>query len=206
LVSLARDALNKILNELSYTTRDGVSFEREEIYEIPQEVIREIISNALVHRSYELESDVIVRIDHKKIEVLSPGGTASSSYENMLNSGSSFPSPRNPTLKKVAENLLIFEGTGKGFKVFWEYASKRGEESMVFESEETPEKATFTKVVLSRPAILDKTEGSTYKPHRDKSSINSGLKVFIVTLMIRKLIVILCGILPTDCVKMVLNV
>jgi predicted HTH transcriptional regulator/tetratricopeptide (TPR) repeat protein len=154
LVKLAETCLSRVLGTLGEGYSDNDGFQRQAIYEIPEQIIRELLSNALVHRDYESKGCITVRINKNQIEILSPGGSASEPYNRMLKSGSSVPLPRNTTLKKIAEASLLYEGSGKGFRIFHEYVLDKGEKSLTWEIHEVENGKNTTKVTLKRPDMF----------------------------------------------------
>ena len=46
---------------------------REDVYELPLKAIREMLANAVIHRSYLIDSKIQVSIFDDRIEVVSPG-------------------------------------------------------------------------------------------------------------------------------------
>lgn len=47
---------------------------RKDIYEIPEEILRELVTNAVMHRNYLLSSYIQICIFDDRIEIVSPGG------------------------------------------------------------------------------------------------------------------------------------
>ncbi len=86
---------------------------RYEIPNIDEEVYREVIANALIHRDYSQPGNVIVEwYDEGRLRVTNPGGFVKGvSVENIL---SSPPSPRNPLLSEMFRRMGIVERTGRG--------------------------------------------------------------------------------------------
>ncbi len=61
------------------------AFDREDSYEIPLEVLREAIVNALMHRDYSLTgTQVSLEIYDDRIEISNPGGAPANIYPNGL--------------------------------------------------------------------------------------------------------------------------
>ena len=47
---------------------------RRDIYEIPEEILRELVTNAVMHRNYLLHSYIQICIFDDRVEIVSPGG------------------------------------------------------------------------------------------------------------------------------------
>lgn len=72
LIQLIRDASETIIRELGQSVQHGpLGFEIVQRY--PVRVIKEAITNAVIHRDYRLPSDVIARIFSDRVEIDSPG-------------------------------------------------------------------------------------------------------------------------------------
>lgn len=65
-------AFNFIIDRLSRSfSIDGVK--RQEILEVPEEAVREALTNAIVHRNYNIISSIKIGIYNNRIELLNPG-------------------------------------------------------------------------------------------------------------------------------------
>ena len=87
--------------------------EREDIPEYPLFSIRELVTNAVVHRDYAIiESKVIIKMFDNKIEFYNPGGLISGiTPENITNKQFS----RNPILTRVLSKIGYIEEIGEGW-------------------------------------------------------------------------------------------
>ena len=88
---------------------------RKDIPEIPTEAVREIITNAVVHRSYSMSgSPIFVAVYDNRIEITSPGmmpfgltiGGAISGHSN----------PRNKVIARFFREANLTEGWGRGIR------------------------------------------------------------------------------------------
>ena len=87
--------LDTVLDELASGIQMGpLGFEITQSY--PVRVIRECITNAIIHRDYRLSADVIVRLFANRIEVESPGGLPGG--VTISNIGTIGSKPRNRSL------------------------------------------------------------------------------------------------------------
>jgi ATP-dependent DNA helicase RecG len=72
IITQIRDASDAVLNELAAGVQMGpLGFEISQRY--PVRVIREAITNAVIHRDYRLSADIHIRLFANRIEVESPG-------------------------------------------------------------------------------------------------------------------------------------
>ena len=118
------------LDNLSFISENGT---RQEIEEIDFEVIRELISNAVTHRNYELNSTIKITLTSEALEIQSPGKFPSeTSWELFLQSSSPTSNPVNKELAKYLTSLLVFESIGRGFDIFKKYIEKNGLDSISF--------------------------------------------------------------------------
>jgi len=101
---------------------------REDIPEIPQEAVREIITNAVIHRSYSMDGNhTFVAVFDDRVEVTSPGAMPLGiTIENIMLGHSN---PRNPVLARFFKEAKLVEGWGSGilraFSLCESYGLKR---------------------------------------------------------------------------------
>ncbi len=88
---------------------------RETIEKIPEKAFREVVANALVHRTWDVNANIRISMFEDRIEVSSPGGLPSGiSEEEYLNGSISML--RNPVLGNVFFRLHYIEMFGTGIK------------------------------------------------------------------------------------------
>jgi tetratricopeptide (TPR) repeat protein len=108
---------------------------RAEEPEIPLNVVREAISNAIAHRDYHLSGNVQVRITDTHLEVQNPGSFPSdSSWETFLDVRGAVSRPSDMAVAFYLKKLLALEGIGRGFAVFREHIAKFGTDAIVWSS------------------------------------------------------------------------
>ncbi len=94
--------------------------EREERPEIPEEVLRELIINAMIHRDYFSEGRVLVEIFSDRVEISNPGG--------LLFKKSDFGTislSRNPLFVDMVHRLRFVERIGSGIHRVKEILGKK---------------------------------------------------------------------------------
>lgn len=124
--------------------------------EIPEEILREAIANALIHREYNERFDgqaVSVDIYDDRIEVVNPGGLWGKSRDSIADGRSCC---RNPTLMRLMSLVPLSdavgspaEGNGSGIPFMLREAERRGLQKPDF----FPAFDHF-KVILHRPALV----------------------------------------------------
>jgi ATP-dependent DNA helicase RecG len=96
---------------------DRTDAERKEVYNYPEDVVRESINNALAHRSYDIEgASVHLEIFDDSIVIRSPGGPVKPiSMERIQRLDAPYLS-KNPRITYVFEKLRLSESRGLGFE------------------------------------------------------------------------------------------
>jgi ATP-dependent DNA helicase RecG len=121
------------------STRLNVTYEtrktkRSERLEVPLSALREIIVNAVLHRSYNVSGPVKVAIYPNRIEVFSPGGFPGPLSVSQIGAGITYI--RNIVLAKVLREAGYVEKLGSGFKILFEAcAAARLKQPIVFEGD-----------------------------------------------------------------------
>ena len=105
----------------------GQSGRREEIDEIPAELVREILSNAFVHRDYWLHGGIQVAIGDSWLDIRSPG-EFKNSWEVLLAQNGPVSIPVDPALVLFSKYQKICEQIGRGFEIIREYIKNNGPE------------------------------------------------------------------------------
>lgn len=106
---------------------DRSHFKRKDVYAYPLEAIREIVTNAIVHRDYTIEgAPIYIQIDEDKIVVKSPGRPiAPVTLAQMV----SFTAPslsRNPKIIFAMDKFDLAEQRGMGFRTVRSLPDKYG--------------------------------------------------------------------------------
>lgn len=85
---------------------------RRDVYELPMWPVRELITNAILHRSYLEPGATQVALYDDRLEISSPGGIVRGfTMEKMLSGGSK---PRNEALAQAFRYVKLVEGWGSG--------------------------------------------------------------------------------------------
>lgn len=104
--------------------RQGRFLDRQLLYELPPEAIREMIINAHCHRNLLDESCIQVAIYDDRLEVTSPGGLYNGlSYEEVMNGHSKI---RNKGIANIFSQMGLVEAWGSGIKRILNAAEEYG--------------------------------------------------------------------------------
>ncbi|KIR03164.1 ATP-dependent DNA helicase [Lachnospiraceae bacterium TWA4] len=101
----------KLCNKTASTFK---GLERIEHSDYPEEAIREVLLNALVHRDYSFSGSIIINVNDKEMEVISIGGLLSGLSPDDIKNGIS--QPRNRNLAEVFHRLHLIESYGTGIR------------------------------------------------------------------------------------------
>ncbi len=109
-----RDSVNFVLNHINYGSTIVGTYRRDS-YEIPPEAIREVITNAVAHRSYLREdSPILLAVYDDRITVVSPGPFPSSlTLEKALEGRTQ---SRNRAISRYFREIGLMEGWGSGLR------------------------------------------------------------------------------------------
>ncbi|MBQ7436544.1 MAG: putative DNA binding domain-containing protein [Oscillospiraceae bacterium] len=139
---------------------------RRERYELPEEAIREMITNAHCHRQWTAESCIQVAIYDDRLEVTSPGGLYNGlTYEEMIQGHSRL---RNRALANVLNQMGLIESWGTGILRIRQLAREYG-----LPEPEFIESDNFFRVNLRRSSEIDGDMTEKKKDSSEKFGDNS---------------------------------
>jgi ATP-dependent DNA helicase RecG len=97
---------------------------RIDTFEYPEKILREMITNAVVHRDYSITgASIMLAMFDDRIEISSPGGLPSSiTPENIADRQFS----RNPIIAKRMFEMGYFDSWGQGIDMILEWARRNG--------------------------------------------------------------------------------
>ena len=105
------------------TIRDEA--EREKVYDYPPDVIREAITNAVVHRDYDIEgAPIYFEINKDAIVIKSPGEPVPPIKLDQIKRFDAPSLSRNPKIMYIFDQLDLVEQRGKGFTTIKELPEK----------------------------------------------------------------------------------
>ncbi|MCD6274451.1 MAG: putative DNA binding domain-containing protein [Candidatus Aenigmarchaeota archaeon] len=134
-----------------------VGTEREETWEYPIEAIREGITNAICHRSYDVLSNVQIRIFDDRIEIWNPGTLPEGLTIEKLK-GKHESILRNPLIGKCFFLIRFVEQWGTGTNRIIRETIAHGLPDPVFEDTKTSFILTFRKYLISDDLLMELNE------------------------------------------------
>ncbi len=130
------DKVKKYSERKSYISQNNA--QRKQI-DINEDVVRELISNAITHRDYQSRQSVKVDINPEALEVYNPGGFPDGySWKRLINDPKVYSHPVNSMIAEYLTKLGLFEQGGSGFREFRNYQQKNGEYSFHCEESNSP--------------------------------------------------------------------
>ena len=91
---------------------EGASFNTVGKLEIAEEVLEEVVQNALVHRDLLRSAPIRILIFDNRVEIISPGALAGGLTEEDIRNGKTYQ--RNPYMATFATYALHYKGIGSG--------------------------------------------------------------------------------------------
>ncbi len=107
------DALSIFRRYYQYDIVQGI--ERNTVDKIPEESFREAVANALVHRTWDINSHIRIAMFYDRIEISSPGGLPKGITKEEYISGA-ISNLRNPIIGNVFFRLRYIEMFGTGIR------------------------------------------------------------------------------------------
>jgi ATP-dependent DNA helicase RecG len=106
--------------ELKYFYELPKGLFREKIPQYHPDVIRELLVNAFVHKSYTISGDIFIRIYTDRFEIMNPGGLPLGiTKDNILH----HTRRKNPHIIDIFKALGLMEGEGSGYDKIYEKLS-----------------------------------------------------------------------------------
>lgn len=170
-----KELLERVLNDVpdwqeSIEISEGMF--RKNIPFFPIEVVRELVVNALVHRTYTTRGDIFINIFPDRLEIHSPGRLPYGvTPKNILNQSIR----RNEHISKAFYDLGLMEREGSGYDLV--YALLLGSGKPLPIVKETDERVTVivTKQFVSKEVVRLMDKASTEFSLKQKELISLGL-------------------------------
>ena len=126
---------NYVIKSITIKTKDNA--ESEVIYNYPFRAVEEILSNAVYHRSYQINEPITVRITGSELEITSfPGFAPEITDEDIRNYSIRARSYRNRRIGEFLKELKLIEGRNTGFPNTYQALKENGSELPVFRMDE----------------------------------------------------------------------
>ena len=97
---------------------------RQDVYELPTDSIRELIANAVAHRSYLEPGNIQVALFDDRLEITSPGMLLNNVTIAKMMEG--YSRPRNPAIARAFAYMKIIEKWGTGIPRLFESCEEYG--------------------------------------------------------------------------------
>jgi len=115
--------IEKEAKELNYSFELPNGMFRKEVRHYSKDVIRELIVNAFVHKSFTISGDIFISVYSNRLEIKNPGGLPLGvTKDNILHQAQR----RNPSLIDTFKALKLMEGEGSGYDLIYEKLSLDG--------------------------------------------------------------------------------
>ena len=115
--------IEEILRNKLDVVFDVKGFFRREVWEIPKEVLREVVLNAMGHRDYNLNGVVQIDLYKDRVEIYNPGGLIEGLKKEDL--GEFGSRPRNLFLFSMLDKMNLVDNVGSGIKRVRESLEKK---------------------------------------------------------------------------------
>jgi ATP-dependent DNA helicase RecG len=143
---LLTDIMEKA-TELNYTHEIPDGLFRKQIRYYNENLIRELLVNALAHKSNTISNEITIAVYKDHLEISNPGGLPLGvTKDNILHT----KHRRNPNMIEILSALGMMEGEGSGYDLIYELNASESKQQPTIES-------TFNTVTVSQSAeIIDK--------------------------------------------------
>ena len=107
--------------ELTYYDEFPLGLFRNKIRHYDARLIRELLINAIAHKSYTISGDIFIKVFQDRLEITNPGGLPLGiTKDNILHT----TYRRNPHLIRILHDLKLMEGEGTGYNLIYEITSR----------------------------------------------------------------------------------
>lgn len=144
--------IEKTAVELTYFDEFPQGFFRNKIPHYDKRLIRELLINALVHKSFTIAGDIFIKVFPDRLEITNPGGLPLGiTKDNILHT----TSRRNPHLIRVFHDLKLMEGEGSGYDLIYEIASRDSKSfPVIFSDFNTTSVTQFSKIMDDEALLI----------------------------------------------------
>lgn len=149
---------------------DGVY--RNMVLFYPTETVKELVANAISHRSYTLNGDIFINLYPDRLEVVSPGSLPFGvTPQNILH----VSSPRNQYFCELARDIYFMEKMGSGYDRIYQLLLKDGKNIPKIQSSPDNVKVTIFNQITNFDVVNFMDKISSEYQLGQKSSIVLGL-------------------------------
>jgi ATP-dependent DNA helicase RecG len=137
--------------ELSYYDEFPNGLFRNKIRHYDERLIRELLINAIAHKSYTISGDIFIKVYPDRMEIANPGGLPLGiTKDNILHS----VSRRNPHLIRLLHDLKLMEGEGSGYDLIYEITGRDSKPFPIVYSDYSTTSVTQYSKIIDEEAVL----------------------------------------------------
>ena len=117
--------------ELTYSYEFPNGLFRKQIRHYNPKLLRELLVNAVAHKSNTISNDIVIRVFPDRLEISNPGGLPLGiSKENILHT----KHRRNPNMIEIMNAYELMEGEGSGYDLIYELNAKEAKLPPIIDS------------------------------------------------------------------------
>ena len=137
--------------ELTYFDEFPLGLFRNKIRHYDARLIRELLINAIAHKSYTISGDIFIKVYQDRLEITNPGGLPLGiTKDNILHT----TYRRNPHMIRVLHDLKLMEGEGTGYNLIYEITSRDAKAFPIPISDYNSTSVTQYSKILDEEAVL----------------------------------------------------
>lgn len=137
--------------ELTYFDEFPLGLFRNKIRHYDERLLRELLINAIAHKSYTISGDIFIKVFTDRLEITNPGGLPLGiTKENILHT----TQRRNPHLIRILHDLKLMEGEGTGYNLMYEISSRDAKPFPIPSSNYNSTSVTQYSKILDQEAVL----------------------------------------------------
>ncbi len=137
--------------ELTYYDEFPQGLFRNKIRHYDERLVRELLINAIAHKSYTISGDIFIKVYNDRIEITNPGGLPLGiTKDNILHT----THRRNPHLIRILHDLKLMEGEGTGYNLIYEITSRDAKAFPIPISDYNTTSVTQYSKILDEEAVL----------------------------------------------------
>lgn len=163
------DAFQFILKHINIGAEVNGLYSKD-VYELPIKSIRELVANAVIHRSYLVESKIQISIFDDRIEVVSPGTLYGGMDFATMKTGRS--KCRNQAIADMFQYMHIVEAWGTGIPRVITSCKQYGLQEPVFEEFGDGIKATVYRLQAAKASDKRQKQATSDKNKRQSEKIS----------------------------------
>lgn len=146
ILEIEKDAI-----ELTYYDEFPLGLFRNKIRHYDARLIRELLINAIAHKSYTISGDIFIKVYQDRLEITNPGGLPLGiTKNNILHT----TYRRNPHLIRILHDLKLMEGEGTGYNLIYEITSRDAKAFPIPISDYNATSVTQYSKILDEEAVL----------------------------------------------------